>query len=127
MLTPSVSASPTIPLYFGRGRECRPLSELRYLQSEINYTWFVWADGERLLVPRSLSYFLPQLPASDFVRLHRQYVVNRRFMAGVASGVADERVAYLTTGEQFPVSRRRWVSVRAWLSQPANWPVNPTL
>lgn len=114
--------SPGLLLYMGRGRgrERRPLSALRYAESEINYTWLVWDDGERLLMPRSLSYFLPLLPATDFVRLHRRYIVNRRFVTGIGRGFADERFVLLTTGEQLPVSRRRWMQVRAQLSQPLN-------
>ncbi|AQG80803.1 LytR/AlgR family response regulator transcription factor [Spirosoma montaniterrae] len=116
------NSSPSLLLYLGRdrGRERRPLSALCYAQSELNYTWLVWADGDRLLVPRSLSYFMPCLPASDFVRLHRGYIVNRRFVAGVERGLADQRLMSLTTGEQLPISRRQWMLVRAWLSQPAN-------
>jgi len=110
--------SPGLLLYLGRGRgrERRPLSMLRYAESEINYTWLVWADGERLLVPRSLSYFLPLLPATDFMRLHRRYIVNRRYVAGTGRELSGERFVSLTTGEQLPISRRRWMQVRARLS-----------
>lgn len=118
-------ASSTLPLYLGRGRgrERRPLSELRYMQSDLNYTWLVWADGDRLLTSRSLCYFLPRLPADEFLQLHRAYVVNRRFIVDVASGADSERVACLTTGEQLPISRRRWSSVRRWLARQVT-PVN---
>ena len=91
------------------------MSELRYLQSDMNYTWLVWSNGERLLMPRSLGYFLERLPGGAFVRLHRQYIVNLRCVAGVEGGTADGRVVRLTTGERLPVSRRQWVSVRAQL------------
>jgi|GEM_PF-6727624 len=110
------SASLSIPLYLGRGRERRSVAQLRYLQSEMNYTWLVWDTGERLLLARSLGYMLARLPDSDFVRLNRQYVVHRRWVVGLERQSTNGGVVYLTTGERLPVSRRRWVAVRAQLS-----------
>ncbi len=76
----------------------------------------MWDTGERLLLARSLGYLLARLPDSDFVRLHRQYIVNRRWVAGMERQSTKGGVVYLTTGERLPVSRRRWVAVRAQLS-----------
>ena len=113
------SPTPTLPLYSGRGRgrEHRPLTELLYLRSESNYSWLVWADGERILTARSLCFYVARIPADEFLQLHRGYVVNRRFIVDVASGADSERVACLTTGEQLPISRRRWASVRGLLAR----------
>ncbi len=112
------SPVPTLPLYLGRGRgrEHRPLTELLYLQSEANYSWLVWADGERILTARSLCFYVARIPADEFVRLHRQYLVNMRTIMRLEGG-ADSGFAWLTTGERLPVSRRQWQAVRMrWLT-----------
>ena len=109
-----VSAGPSLPLYLGqgRGREHRPLTELVYLQSESNYTWLVWADGERILMSRSLCFYVSRLPTGAFVRLYRQYLVNRSNVAHLERG-EDGGFACLTTGERLPISRRQWRVLRS--------------
>ena len=109
MIHPLVSPAPTLSLYLGqgRGREHRPLTELLYLQSEANYSWLVWADGERILTARSLSFYVARIPPDAFVRLHRQYLVNLRTIARLERG-ENGGFACLTTGEQLPISRRQW-------------------
>ena len=108
-----VSPNPTLPLYLGRdrGREHRPLTELLYLQSEANYSWLVWTDGERILTARSLCFYVDRLPAHAFVRLHRQYIVNLKTVAHLERG-ENGGFACLTTGERLPISRRQWRIVR---------------
>lgn len=114
-----VPTNPTLPLYLGRGRgrEHRPLTDLLYLHSETNYSWLVWADGERILTTRSLCFYVDRLPVPTFVRLHRQYIVNLKTVASLERG-SNGGVACLTNGERLPVSRRQWrVVYLLWLEK----------
>jgi len=117
MSSASVPSSPIIKLYrgHGRGREYRSVDQLLYLRSEQNYTWLVWTDGEQVLIPRTLNYF--QLPASWFIRLHRNCLANRGYVTGLKQE-SGGYVACLCTGEQLPISRRRLSRVRQSLREP---------
>lgn len=87
------------------------VSNLVYLEGQLNYTWLYWADGHRSLVPYTLKRIEAKLPPTCFIRLHRQFIVNRQFVARVES-LPDGQQVYLTTGTGLPVSRRRWGRIR---------------
>ncbi len=107
---------PPLKLYLREtGRQFFSVADLVYLQAVANYSWLNWADGKRMLMPRTLKYYSPQLPTELFIRLHRNCVVNRRFVERLERTETGGLV-HLTTGEVLPVSRRRWSLVRRQLA-----------
>lgn len=107
---------PPLKLYLREtGRQFFSVSDLVYLQAVANYSWLNWSDGRRMLMPRTLKYYSPQLPNELFIRLHRNCVVNRRFVERLERTDTGGLV-HLTTGEVLPVSRRRWSLVRRQLA-----------
>ncbi len=103
---------PPLKLYLREtGRQLFSVTDLVYLQAVANYSWLNWADGKRMLMPRTLKYYSPQLPPEMFVRLHRNCVVNRYFVDRLERTDTGGLV-HLSTGEVLPVSRRRWSQVR---------------
>ena len=107
---------PPLKLYLREtGRQFFSVSDLVYLQAVANYSWLNWADGRRMLMPRTLKYYSPQLPNELFIRLHRNCLVNRRFV-GRLERTDTGGLVHLTTGEVLPVSRRRWSLVRRQLA-----------
>ncbi|WP_461043311.1 LytR/AlgR family response regulator transcription factor [Spirosoma harenae] len=107
---------PPLKLYIREtGRQYFPVSELVYLQAVANYSWLNWADGRRMLMPRTLKYYSPQLPNELFIRLHRNCVVNREYVVRLERTDTGGLV-HLSTGETLPVSRRRWSLVRRQLT-----------
>lgn len=103
---------PSLRLYQREcGQQSFSVGNLVYLQSETNYTWLNWKDGKRMLMPRTLKFYEPKLPNQLFFRLHRNCLVNARYIVGLER---DQNGAYvlLTTGERLPISRRRWTSIR---------------
>lgn len=88
--------------------------DLVYLQAEANYSWLVWSNGKRLLMPRTLKYYTPLLPPEWFIRLHRNCIINRYYVHHLER-TSMGGLVHLTTGEALPVSRRRWVAVRRLL------------
>lgn len=95
------------------GKQSFPVRELVSLQSEGNYTWLSWADGKRMLMPRTLKFYTPMLPDDLFVRLHRNSIVNMECITKLERNNADGGIITLCTNERLVVSRRRWASVRA--------------
>ena len=103
---------PNLQVYVrGTGRLSLSVADLTCLESEVNYCWLYWADGRKLLLPRTLKYYHAQLPEAWFIRLHRQHIINRRFIHRVEYG-QDGPCLHLTTGMSFPIARRRWQQVR---------------
>ncbi len=107
---------PPLKLYLREtGRQSFSVSDLVYLQAVANYSWLNWVDGQRMLMPRTLKYYSPKLPTEWFIRLHRNCVVNRRYVERLERTDAGGLV-HLSTGEVLPVSRRRWSLVRRQLA-----------
>ncbi|UFH57050.1 LytTR family DNA-binding domain-containing protein [Spirosoma sp. KNUC1025] len=107
---------PPLKLYLREsGRQVFSVDDLVYLQALANYSWLNWVDGRRMLMPRTLKYYAPKLPAELFIRLHRNCVVNRQFVERLERTETGGLV-HLSTGEVLPVSRRRWSLVRRQLA-----------
>ena len=55
------------------------LSEIYYLESYGNYVK-VWLGENFHLTPRTLSSFEGELPTSNFYRIHKSFIINRKFI-----------------------------------------------
>lgn len=77
------------------------------MQAEANYTWLLFRDWERILLPRTLTYLESCLPQNRFVRLNRHYSVHMATTEAVELRRYDQVTVRLTTGEQVAVARRR--------------------
>ena len=55
------------------------LEKIYYLESLGNYVK-VWQESGFILTPRTLSSFESQLPGEDFIRIHKSYILNKRFV-----------------------------------------------
>lgn len=107
---------PLLKIYLREtGRQFYSVTDLVYLQAVANYSWLNWADGRRMLMPRTLKYYAPQLPNEIFIRLHRNCVVNRNFVSHLERTDTGGLV-HLSNGDVLPVSRRRWSLVRRQLA-----------
>lgn len=55
------------------------LAEVYYLESYGNYVKF-WLEDHFHLTPGTLSGFEQQLPPGDFLRIHKSYIIHRRYI-----------------------------------------------
>ena len=55
------------------------LSEIYYLESYGNYVK-VWLGDNFHLTPRTLSSFEGELPDSDFYKIHKSFIINRKYI-----------------------------------------------
>ena len=95
-----------------------PVADLMFLQATGNYSWLHWRDGQRMLMPRTLKYYIPQLPEHCFIRLHRNCIVNMHYVERMERSDADKGgLVYLKSGIVLPVSRRRWFAAKRLLSR----------
>lgn len=75
------------------------LDEICYLESLGNYVK-VWEAQRFLLTPRTLSSFESQLPAENFVRIHKSYILNKKFVHYI-----EGNTIYLKNATQLPLGK----------------------
>jgi two-component system, LytTR family, response regulator len=92
-----------------------PVSKIRLLESEGNYTR-VRFENQSPLIYRSLSTLEQRLPAEDFFRINRQQVVNLHFIEKIETWFSHGLKIWLKGGEECEVSRRAARAFRQKLS-----------
>jgi two-component system LytT family response regulator len=93
------------------------LADIVTLTSEDNYSMLLLGDGSSLLVRETLASWEVRLPATHFMRVHRQVIVNLLRIEGFSH--EDDRVSLLrVTGAAEPVRARRehWQELTARLA-----------
>lgn len=78
------------------------IQSIMYLQSEVNYTRFFAKDGKTYLEAKTLKHFDKVLEDTEFIRIHKSYLVNRNCIVSMTSDFV-----LLKNGVQLPVSRRK--------------------
>jgi two-component system LytT family response regulator len=100
------SAMPTkIALPHANGLAFVETSQILYAESDSNYTCFVLESGEKYLVSKTLGDVQDMLETRNFLRVHRQYVVNLDHIKRLVKGEGTYLV--LTNGVSIPVSRQQ--------------------
>jgi two-component system, LytTR family, response regulator len=92
-----------------------PVSKIRLLESEGNYTR-VRFENQSPLIYRSLSTLEQRLSAEDFFRINRQQVVNLHFIERIETWFSHGLKIWLKGGEECEVSRRAARAFRQKLS-----------
>jgi DNA-binding LytR/AlgR family response regulator len=54
---------------------------IAWLETDENYVMIYLADGKRKSVRVPLSELLQQLPEKQFVRIHKSYVINKKYVS----------------------------------------------
>jgi two-component system, LytTR family, response regulator len=120
--TPAVSASQVLlrssdQVFVRDGERCWfiPVSKIRLLESEGNYTR-VRFENQSPLIYRSLSMLEQRLPTEHFFRINRQQVVNLHFIERIETWFSHGLKIWLKGGEECEVSRRAARTFRQKLS-----------
>ncbi|MFV0593961.1 MAG: LytR/AlgR family response regulator transcription factor [Draconibacterium sp.] len=87
------------------GIEIVPVPEIIYCKSEGNYTKLFFSHGKKLLASKTLKYFTEILPARQFMRIHKSYLINLRHMKKYLNKDGGE--VMMANGDILPVSRSR--------------------
>lgn len=100
-----------------KGYQIVALEDIIYLQSEGSYSR-IYTTAERLLTTRPLAGWDELLTPSGFFRIHRAFLVNMKYVKQIRRDEeAGGGMVLLTTGDALPVSRRRFPSLLAFLTQ----------
>ena len=98
-------------------------SEIRYIalsdiircEADNTYTFFFLANGEKLLVSKSLKEYADLLKPSGFIRTHQSHLVNPAFVKSWLK--EDGGVLLLTSGDKIPISKPNKGAVKLALQQ----------
>lgn len=76
---------------------------ISHLEASINYTIFHFKDGRREMHAYTLKKYENDFSQTKaFFRIHRRYLVNRKFIAS-----HNKSEVFLTSGKRLPLARRR--------------------
>ncbi len=90
------------------------LEEILFLRAEDKYVTAYTRD-ERLLLEDSLQQLEVRFPG-QFLRIHRNALVARRWLKGIERGPGGAALAVVAgLAERLPISRRHLSEVRAWM------------
>lgn len=88
-----------------------PVADILYLEAADEYVKIHTAEGY-FLKKKTMSFFESSLPARQFARSHRSYIVNVQEITRIEPYEKDNYVAVIKSGAQVPVSRTGYVKLR---------------
>ena len=111
--TTELSPDDLIHLRTDTGSQFVAVSSIKVIQSELNYTLVHLHSAPKQLVRRALKEWEAQLPATEFMRVSREAIVNLHHIERAERNEQKSGRLWLT-GMSAPVdvSRRHWVEVR---------------
>ena len=89
------------------------LSDIIRCASDVNYTHFYFADGNKVLVTKTLKEFDNLLSDRGFIRVHQSHLVNVEHIKELLK--ADGGTLKLSDGSSVPVSSRKKQDVITYL------------
>lgn len=75
------------------------LTHIHFLESYGNYVK-VWLQDHFLLTARTLSSFENQLPPKNFIRIHKSYIINKKYVDYI-----EGNTLLLTNGQELPIGK----------------------
>lgn len=78
--------------------------QVQFLEAADDYIKIHTAEGV-FLKKKTMQFFEDSLPASEFIRIHRSYIVNTAFITRIELLEKDSQVVLLKTGKHLAVSK----------------------
>lgn len=92
-----------------------PLEEVLFVQGAGIYSELHLHNGSRVLHDKSLERLSQLLPAG-FERIHKSYLADSRYFAGIHIQSGGRYTLQLTTGHQLPIGRSRYEQLKRHFS-----------
>ncbi|HYG53576.1 MAG TPA: LytTR family DNA-binding domain-containing protein [Flavobacteriales bacterium] len=80
-------------------------SKIVRCQSDNNYTWFFFNDGDKKLISKTLKEYEILLKARGFYRVHQSHLVNSEHIDEYIKG--EQSFFMMSDGTKVPVSQRK--------------------
>lgn len=81
-----------------------PVDQVRYFESQDDYVMVYHTEG-KAMKQQTMKYYEENLPRTEFIRIHRSYIVKISEIKRIEPYGKENHVAILNTGEKLPVSR----------------------
>jgi two-component system, LytTR family, response regulator len=81
-----------------------PLDEIHYIKAEDDYVMFYTQRG-RFLKKATMGYFETHLPQSDFIRVHRSFIINTQQIKRMERYEKETFIIQLKCGENIKTSK----------------------
>ncbi len=88
-----------------------PVDQIRYVEAQDDYVMIYHSEG-KALKSQTMKFYEESLPKSDFVRIHRTYIVNVAEIKKIEPYGKDNHIAILNSGHKLPVSRAGYKQLR---------------
>ena len=111
---PAGARSERILIRDGANVHVIPLSKIDYAEAQDDYVCFR-SEGKRYLKQQTLADVESVLDPSQFVRIHRSYILNVERLAKLELYAKDSHAAILRDGTRLPVSRSGYVRLNSLL------------
>ena len=91
-----------------------PLAQVQYLEGADDYVKIHTPEGI-YLKKKTLQYFEDTMPAQEFIRIHRSYIINTQLITRIDLHEKDSHLVLLTTGVRLPVSKAGYGKLKEML------------
>jgi two-component system LytT family response regulator len=81
-----------------------PVDQIKYVEAQDDYVMIHHSAG-KALKQQTMKFYEDNLPKTDFVRIHRSYIVRVEEIKRIEPYGKDNHVAILQSGDKLPVSR----------------------
>jgi two-component system LytT family response regulator len=81
-----------------------PVEQIRYVEAQDDYVMIYHTSG-KALKQQTMKFYEDNLSKTDFVRIHRSYIVRVEEIKRIEPYGKDNHVAVLQSGDKLPVSR----------------------
>jgi len=88
-----------------------PVDQIRFVEAQDDYV-MIHHSGGKALKQQTMKYYEDNLPGTDFVRIHRSYIVRVQEINRIEPYGKDSHVAMLKSGDKLPVSRSGYQLLR---------------
>ena len=95
---------PKITLPFMNRFVTVPVSEILYIQSDINYCYVHLKDGRTFLIAKTLKEYNQELNNHAFARIHKSYLVN---LEAISYCSFPDYEIQMNNGLSLPIARRK--------------------
>jgi two-component system LytT family response regulator len=79
--------------------------EIIYLEADSNYTCFYLTNNNKITVGKTMKDFEDLLPATNFIRIHHSYIINKNLVERYIRGEGGQVV--MVNGAVLDVARRK--------------------
>jgi two-component system, LytTR family, response regulator len=91
-----------------------PMHEIEYLQADDDYVKIHTREGS-FLKKKTISYYENVMDSSQFVRVHRSYIIRVQEVTRIEPYEKEGHIAILKSGEKIPISKTGYPKLKAIL------------